>query len=152
MLYLDGIHGIVMPNEDRPYLRTTVASSRLAQTNIPLSALSRRNALKKRMSAQEVKEKAKETAKSVAELLDSVKRAANARLAKEAPKVANALDSSFDRAAKGMKDTLKTIDKRTSKEQAELLSAYRSFLQKQTEIIDKKIASMQVSDSQNQRS
>ena len=90
----------------------------------------------------EVKQKAKETVKSAAELLEAVKNSAHARLSKEAPKVVNAIDDSFDRASKGLTDALKTIDKRTSKEQSELLGAYRSFLQKQTEIIDRKMASM----------
>jgi DnaJ-domain-containing protein 1 len=94
------------------------------------------------MSTQEVREKARQTAKSVGELLDSVKKAAHARLSKEAPRVVNVLDSSFDRASKGLNDTLKTIDKRTTKEQAELLKAYKSFLDKQTEIIEKKMSSM----------
>ena len=94
------------------------------------------------MSAEEVRAKAKQTAKSVGELLDAVERAAHARLSKEAPKVVNTLDGSFEKAAKGLTETLKTIDKRTAKEQAELLKAYKSFLQKQTEIIEKKMASM----------
>jgi len=99
--------------------------------------------------SSEVKEKAKQTAKSAAELLDAVKKAANARLSKEAPKVVNALDGSFDKASKGLADTLKTIDKRTAKEQAELLKAYKSFLQKQTEIIDKKMASMKEQENKS---
>jgi hypothetical protein len=94
------------------------------------------------MSSEEVRAKAKQTAKSVGELLDAVKKAAHARLSREAPKVVNALDGSFDRASKALTDTLKTIDKGTAKEQAELLKAYRSFLDKQAEIIEKKMASM----------
>lgn len=94
------------------------------------------------MSGEEVKSKAKQTAKSVGELLDAVEKAAHARLSKEAPKVANALDSSFDKASKTLTDTLKTIDKSTAKEQAELLKAYKSFLDKQAEIIEKRMASM----------
>jgi hypothetical protein len=94
------------------------------------------------MSTQEVREKAKQTAKSVGELLDSVKKAAHARLSKEAPRVVNALDGSFDKASKGLTDTLRTIDKRTAKEQAELLKAYKSFLEKQTEIIERRMSSM----------
>ena len=94
------------------------------------------------MSADEVKAKAKQTAKSIGELLDAVEMAARARLSKEAPKVVNTLDGSFDKATKGLTATLKTIEKRTTKEQAELLKAYKSFLQKQAEIIDKRIASM----------
>jgi CHASE1-domain containing sensor protein len=94
------------------------------------------------MSSGEVRDKARQTAKSVGELLDAVKKAAHARLAKEAPKVANALDGSFDRASKTLTDTLNTIDKSTAKEQAELLKAYKSFLDKQAEIIEKRMASM----------
>lgn len=94
------------------------------------------------MSAEEVRAKAKQTAKSVGELLDAVEKAAHARLSKEAPGVVNALDSSFDKASKSLTDTLKTIDKRTTKEQGELLKAYKSFLDKQTEIIEKRMASM----------
>jgi DnaJ-domain-containing protein 1 len=94
------------------------------------------------MSADEVKAKARQTAKSAAELLDAVERTVHARLSKEVPNVVNSLDSTFDKASKGLTDALNNIDKRTSKEQAELLKAYRSFLQKQTEIIEKKMASM----------
>jgi len=94
------------------------------------------------MSTEDVKAKAKQTAKSVGELLDAVEKTARARLAKEAPKVADALDSSFDMASKTLTDTLKTIDRSTAKEQAELLKAYKSFLDKQAEIIEKRMASM----------
>ncbi len=94
------------------------------------------------MSGEEFKSKAKQTAKSAGELLDAVEKAARARLSKEAPKVVNALDSSFDKASKTLADTLKTIDKSTAKEQAELLKAYKSFLDKQAEIIEKRMASM----------
>ena len=102
------------------------------------------------MSADEVRAKARETAKSARELLDVVEKAVNARLSKEAPKVKNALDDSFDKASKGMTDALNTIDKRTSKEQSELLKAYKSFLQKQTEFIDKRMASMKERESKQQ--
>lgn len=94
------------------------------------------------MSSDEIKAKAKQTAKSAGELLDAVKRTAHARLSKEAPKVVDTIDKSFDRAAKGLTDALDDLDKRTHKEQSEVLKAYRSFLQKQTEIIEKRIASM----------
>jgi len=92
--------------------------------------------------SSEVRAKAKETMKGVRELLEAVKNDVNARLSKEVPKVRNALDSSFDKASKSMTDALRTVDRRTGKEQVELLKAYRSFLQKQTEIIDKRMASM----------
>ena len=94
------------------------------------------------MSKEEVKAKARETVKSAGELMDAVKKAAHAQLSNSAPKVMNALDSSFDKASKTLTDTLDTIGKRSSKEQVELLKAYRSFLRKQGEIIDKRMASM----------
>ena len=99
------------------------------------------------MSSNEVKGKARQTAMSAAELLDVVKRTAQAQLASQVPTVANALDSSFDKAAKGLTDTLDTIDRSTAKEQAELLKAYKSFLQKQTEIIERRVASMKERES-----
>jgi hypothetical protein len=104
------------------------------------------------MSADEVRAKAKQTAKSVGELLDAVERAAHARLSKEAPKVVNTLDGSFEKATKGLTDTLRTIDERTAKEQAELLKAYRAFLQKQAEIIEKKMASMKNKEPKAEKS
>lgn len=93
------------------------------------------------MSREEVRAKARQTAKSAGELLDAVKKAAKTSLQKTAPKVSDALDASFDKASKGLADTLKTIEKTTSKEQVELLKAYKSFLQKQTEIVDKRLSS-----------
>lgn len=98
------------------------------------------------MSAEDVKAKARQTVKSVSELLDSVQKAVNDRLSKEAPKVVNSLDKSFNDASKALTDTLKTVDQKSRKEQAELLKAYRSFLQKQTEIVEKRMASMRGDD------
>ncbi|MDG6978212.1 MAG: DUF5320 domain-containing protein [Nitrososphaerota archaeon] len=89
-----------------------------------------------------VEAKARETVKSAGALLEAVKNAVNAKLSKTAPKVANALDGSFDKTSKTLTDTLEAIDQRTGNEQVELLKAYRSFLQKQSEIIDKRIESM----------
>jgi hypothetical protein len=53
------------------------------------------------MSAEEVRARAKETVKSVSELVKAMKNAAHARLAMEAPRVVNTLDGSFDRTSKG---------------------------------------------------
>ena len=94
------------------------------------------------MSGEEVKAKAKETVKSVAELLKAVKNVAHDQLSKNAPKVVNTLDSSFDKGSRVLTDTLRTIDRETSQEQLELLNAYRSFLQKQTELIERKMTSI----------
>ena len=94
------------------------------------------------MSREEVKAKAKETVRSARELMDAVKKAINAQLSTSAPKVANALDGSFDRAARTLTDALGTIDQKTAREQVELLKAYRSFLEKQGEIVDRRMASV----------
>ena len=95
------------------------------------------------MSSGEVKAKARETLKSAKELLKAVKESVDAELKKSAPRVATALDRSFDRASKGLTDTLKVIDKKTGKEQLELLKAYRSFIQMQGEIVQGRIADLE---------
>ncbi len=91
------------------------------------------------MSQQEIKDKAKQTLKSAQELVNSLTDAAHAELSKTAPKLAKTLDQEFDKAAGAFSDTLRTVDKSSSKEQAQLLGAYRSFLQKQTELIDRRL-------------
>lgn len=95
------------------------------------------------MSSAQVREKAKQTLESVRELIIAVKEAMHEELRKKAPNVINALDKQIDKAAKGFSNTLKIIDKKTSKEQLELLKAYRSFLQKQIEMIDSRISSLE---------
>ena len=95
------------------------------------------------MSSGEVKAKAKETLKSATELLRAVKESVHAELEKTAPRVVNTLDKSFDKASRGLSDTLGVIDRKTGKEQLELLKAYGSFLQKQTEMIQSRISDLE---------
>ena len=90
---------------------------------------------------EEVKAKAEETLNSVKELLKTAKTAAHSELSKTVPKAKNALDRSFDSASKGLAETLGFLDRRTSREQVELLRAYRAFLTQQIELIDKRLAS-----------
>ena len=91
------------------------------------------------MSQQEIKEKAKQTLKSAQELVNSLADAAHAELAKTAPGLTKTLDAEVDKAARAFTDTLRTADQKSAKEQAELLGAYRAFLQKQTELIDRRL-------------
>jgi ABC-type transporter Mla subunit MlaD len=91
------------------------------------------------MSQEEIKEKAKQTLKSAQEFVDSLTDAAHAELAKAAPKLTQTLDAEFDKAIGVFSDTLKAADQKSAKEQAELLGAYRSFLRKQTELIDRRL-------------
>jgi DnaJ-domain-containing protein 1 len=95
------------------------------------------------MSSDEVQAKARETLRSMKELLKAVKTSAHRELEKNAPKVVNTLDRSFEKASNSLTDTLGVIDKKTTKEQLELLKAYRSFLQKQTQMIQTKITSLE---------
>jgi len=95
------------------------------------------------MSSDEVKAKAKETLRSVKELVKAVETSVHKELGKNAPKVVNTLDRSFERASTGLAETLRTIDKRTGREQLELLKAYKSFLQRQTDMIQARIAALE---------
>ncbi|MBI3023720.1 MAG: hypothetical protein HYY68_08395 [Thaumarchaeota archaeon] len=95
-----------------------------------------RTATSAAVSSREVGERAKETVKSVRELLRAVKNAVHDQLRRGAPTVVNALDRSFETASKTLLETLRVVDKKTNKEQTELLRAYQSFLQKQVELIE----------------
>jgi hypothetical protein len=94
------------------------------------------------MSSEEVEAKAKETLRSVRELLKAVTESVDAELGKNAPRVANTLDRSFETASKSLTDTLRVIDRQTGKEQLELLKACRSFIQKQAEIVQGRISGL----------
>jgi phosphate uptake regulator len=93
------------------------------------------------MSSKEAKEKAKKTMEDVTSFLREAKKAAHEELSKEAPKASEALDKAFKTASKSLADALRATQEKTSKEQLELLRAYRSFLQKQVDLIDKRIES-----------
>ena len=95
------------------------------------------------MSAEEVKLRLKETVRSVRELIIALRKVTHDQLARTAPKVAHTLDKSFDRASKGLSDTLTLISKKTSREQLELLNAYKSLLQKQTEFVEGRIRALE---------
>jgi hypothetical protein len=95
------------------------------------------------MSSEDVKAKAKETLRSVRELLKAVTDSVDAELKRNVPRVANTLDRSFEKASKSLTDTLVVIDKKTAKEQLELLKAYRSFIQKQAEIVQGRITDLE---------
>jgi len=83
------------------------------------------------------------TLKSTKELLKSLKATTQEQLRKNVPKVANYLDKSIDEASKGFSDLMGSLDKRTSVEQRELLKAYNSFLQKQVQLVDKRLSSLE---------
>jgi hypothetical protein len=95
------------------------------------------------MSSPEVKSKLMDTLKSTKELLKAAKAATQEQLRKNVPKVANYLDKSLDETSKAFSDFMGSLDKRTSVEQRELLKAYSSFLQKQAQIVDRRLSSLE---------
>lgn len=90
------------------------------------------------MSSQEVKLRLEETIRSVRELLVALMKAAHEQL-NRTPRIAHVLDKVFDGVTKELSETLELISKRTSREQLELLEAYRSLLQKQMEFVEARI-------------
>ncbi|MEM0286577.1 MAG: hypothetical protein QXG05_00180 [Nitrososphaerota archaeon] len=99
------------------------------------------------MSSAEVKAKLKETAKSIKELLDATVKMAHKQLSTTTPKVASMLDNLIKEATKVMSDTLKAIDKRTAPEQLELLKVYRDFIDKQRELVQRKIDAIEKNET-----
>lgn len=95
------------------------------------------------MSAMERARKSlSETLKSTEEFIESTKRSLQRELSKTTPKIEHALDRSVDDAGQALSNALKTIDKKASHEQMELLKGYRSFLQGQAAFVDKRIKAM----------
>ncbi len=91
------------------------------------------------MSQEDIRDKAKRTWKNAEDLVAGLTDSAHRELSETAPKLTNALDEQFDNAAKAFSKAMNDIDKKTAKEQGDLLRAYRSFLQKQTEMIDRRL-------------
>jgi signal transduction protein with GAF and PtsI domain len=104
------------------------------------------------MSSKEVKEKLKTTVKSVKELMEVVVKATHAEITSKSPKLVHTLDSSIDKASGAFTDALRTIDKRTLKEQRTLLEAYKTFLNKQIELLDRKLEDISGSESSSKAS
>ena len=56
-----------------------------------------------------------------------------------APKVAATIDESLERASQTFDKTMRTIDTQTKPQQIKLLQAYRTFLSKQVDAIEKRL-------------
>ncbi len=87
------------------------------------------------MSTEPVRERAKETLKTVKELLEKAEDSTQKALEKAAPKVQRSVDVSLQAAAKGFTTTMGSIDMATKGDQVKLLKAYRRFLGGQVEFI-----------------
>ncbi len=95
------------------------------------------------MSSQQTSTKAKETLKALRDMLEKAEDTVHKELAKAAPAVSKSLDGSLEKAEKGFRETMKTIDTRTEKEQLGLLTAYRKFLSGQSNYVDSRIDELQ---------
>jgi F0F1-type ATP synthase membrane subunit b/b' len=93
-------------------------------------------------AADRVRKDLNDSIKSAEEFIENTKRSLQRELSKTTPKIEHALDRPVDDAGQALSNALKTIDKKTSHEQMELLKGYRSFLQGQAAFVDKRIKSM----------
>ena len=55
------------------------------------------------------------------------------------PKVSSTIDDTFEKASETFKRTMTSIDTQTKPQQVKLLRAYRSFLSRQVELIEKRL-------------
>lgn len=95
------------------------------------------------MSAtQRVRNSVKASMKSTEEFIESTKESLQKELSKTAPKIQHDLDRSFEEAGRGLSNALSSIEKKTNREQVDLLNAYKSFLQKQIAFVDDRLKSI----------
>jgi|APFre7841882654_1041346.scaffolds.fasta_scaffold294994_1 F0F1-type ATP synthase membrane subunit b/b' len=90
-------------------------------------------------AADRVRKDLNDSIKSAEEFIENTKKSLQKELSKTTPKIEHALDRPMDDAGQALSNALKTIDKKTSHEQMELLKGYRSFLQGQAAFVDKRI-------------
>lgn len=95
------------------------------------------------MSSEQVTERAKQTFKTVKELLEKAEDSAHKALAKAAPAVQKSVDTSMEAAARGFTATMKSIEGATAGQQLELLKAYKRFLVGQSEFVESRIRSLE---------
>lgn len=95
------------------------------------------------MSSVQVTERAKQTLKSVKDLLEKAEESMQKALDKAAPAVEKSVGASMDAASKGFASTMKSIDGATTKEQMELLKAYRKVLTGQADFVDARIKALE---------
>lgn len=95
------------------------------------------------MSTEQVTEKAKQTLKSMMELLSKAEESTHKALEKAAPAVQKSIDASVDAAAKGFTTTMQTIDGATTEDQLKLLRAYRKLLGGQSDYVENRIRDLE---------
>ncbi len=95
------------------------------------------------MSSGGANEGAKSTLKAMRELLEKAEDSARNALAKAAPAVQKSVETSMDAASKGFAATMKSLDGATTREQLEVLKAYRRLLGGQIDFVDSRIKSLE---------
>jgi len=92
------------------------------------------------MSATDrVSKSLRDTIKNTQEFIDSTKKSLQTELSETTPKFEHALDQSLDEAGRALSNTLKSVEKKTRREQLELLNGYRTFLKGQVAFVDDRI-------------
>ncbi len=95
------------------------------------------------MSSDQVTERARQTLKSVKELLEKAEDSTHNALNRAAPVLQKSIDASMETAAKGFTATMRTIDGATTREQLSLLKTYKKFLSGQVELVEGRITALE---------
>ena len=80
--------------------------------------------------------------KNAEEFMESTKQSLQKELSERAPKIQHDLDRSLEDAGRGLSNVLSSMEKKTNREQVDLLNAYKSFLKKQTAFVDDRLKSI----------
>ena len=99
------------------------------------------------MSSEQVSQKAKETFKSLMEMLERAEDATHKIVEKAAPALQRSIDTSMEAAANGFNATMKSIDGATVGDQIKLLRAYRKFLAGQVSFVEARIKALEQTKS-----
>src|ERR1700730_1704055 len=90
-------------------------------------------------TTDKVRESLNASIKSAEEFIESTKKSLQTELSKTAPQLQHDLDKSLEEAGRALSNALSSIDKKTNREQVDLLNAYKSFLQKQIGFVDDRL-------------
>jgi hypothetical protein len=96
-------------------------------------------------TADKVNESVRDTIKSAEDFIESTKISLQAELSKKTPRIEHALDQSLDDAGQALTNALKSVEKKTSHEQLEVLNGYKTFLQGQITFVDDRIKAIKKS-------
>ena len=90
-------------------------------------------------TAERVSKSVRDSIKSTEEFIESTKKSVQTELSRTTPRIEHALDRPLDQAGQALSNALASLDKKTSREQLEVLNGYRTFLQGQIAFVDDRI-------------